>query len=161
MDATTFLATILEPAYGIVSPIIGVAPSALARQSLLAIAGQETGWDTRYQVGGPAHSFWQFELNGVNGLLVHPVSQPRIRALCDALRIPPDSATIFAAIAWNDALAVGMARLALWVDPRPLPADLAAGWETYLRIWRPGRPRQETWGPRWAEAQAALANAHG
>ncbi len=40
-----------------------------ARVLMLAIAGQESAWKYRAQVGGPARGFWQFEVTGVDGVL--------------------------------------------------------------------------------------------
>jgi hypothetical protein len=126
-----------------------------ARVMLLAIAAQETGWTQRRQVGGgPARSYWQFELGGgVAGVLAQ---QPdRIKRVCQRLDIPVAPSAIFEAMAWNDYLAIAMARLLLWTDPAPLPAigQADAAWAYYLRLWRPGKPRPDDWAASYARAQ--------
>jgi hypothetical protein len=48
----------------------------------------------------------------------------------------------------DDILAAVFARLPLWADRRPLPtldASHDEAWECYVRNWRPGKPRRETW----------------
>ncbi|MGP2435483.1 hypothetical protein ACTUQ0_14850, partial [Listeria monocytogenes] len=61
---------------------------------------------------------------------------------------------IYAAMEHNDILAAGVARLMLFTDAQRLPAanDADAAWAAYLRIWRPGKPRPETWPAYHAQA---------
>lgn len=122
---------------------------------LMAIAGQESFWAHRKQIGGPARSYWQFEKGGgVAGVLNHPATKGAINAVCRVLDIPCDTATVYEAMAWNDTLATCMARLLLYSDPRPLPApgEQDAAWEYYLRNWRPGMPHPQSWAGRYATA---------
>lgn len=122
---------------------------------LMAIAGQESAWAHRKQIGGPARSYWQFEKGGgVVGVLSHPATKDAIEAVCKALDIPCDTATVYEAMAWNDTLGACMARLLLYSDPRPLPApgEQDAAWEYYLRSWRPGMPHPQSWAARYAVA---------
>lgn len=122
---------------------------------LLAIGLQESRFLHRHQISGPAHGFWQFELNGgVRGVLTHPLTRLHARSLCSARGIPPSSSAIFSSLEKDDILAAGMARLLLWSDPRPLPntGDVEASWNYYIRNWRPGKPHKKTWPVCYAEA---------
>lgn len=126
---------------------------------LLTIAGQESNWSARLQVGGPARSFWQFEKGGgVAGVLQHAATRDFARKACTALDIPSDVNTVYEAMAWNDTLACCMARLLLWTDPAPLPAlgQVEAAWQYYLRCWRPGAPHPEVWPVRYTASLAAM-----
>jgi len=112
-----------------------------ARVLVMAIAGQESNWAYRKQIGGPARSYWQFEeYGGVAGVLQHPTTSGQARWVCAALDITCDVPTVYEAMAWNDVLAASMARLLLWTDPGRLPdlGDEQGAWNYYLRNWRPG-----------------------
>jgi hypothetical protein len=65
---------------------------------------------------------------------------------------------VWLALETDDILAARLARLLLWTDPRPLPVrgDAAAGWNYYIRNWRPGKPHPQTWGAFWREAEALV-----
>lgn len=129
-----------------------------ARVLLIAIAGQESGWANRRQIGGSARGYWQFEKGG--GVAeVFQKTPNQLRTICESLDIPFDQATVFEAMAWNDMLSCIMARLLLWQDPAALPAsgDKATAWNYYLRNWRPGAPRSESWPARYDEAAAAIS----
>lgn len=133
-----------------------------ARMQLLCHAGQETMWLTRLQSHGPAHSFWQFEEGGgVAAILGSPRGSIMIAALCADLCIPPDKATIFQAMIWNDALALGMARIRLFIDPGPLPKlwDIEAAWAMYIKDWGPGKPDRNRWNAVYAQSRAAISAA--
>jgi hypothetical protein len=162
MTPGTFFTGIVEPTlqWMAVSPGIGVPVSDSARVLVMAIAGQESRWAARRQVGGPARSYWQFEAGGgVAGLF--RVMPRQLGAVCAACDVAFDAATVFEAMAWHDTLACAMARLLLWSDPAPLPAvgDRADGWQCYLRTWRPGVPRPESWAGVYAQALAAIGRA--
>lgn len=125
----------------------------------LAIAGQESAWEYRLQVGGPARSFWQFEKGGgVRGVLTHPASRDKIRAACKELGVSFDEATVYHDMADNDILAACMARLLLFTDPRALPAvgEVEEGWNYYFRNWRPGAPHPEFWPGRYGTAMGQV-----
>jgi len=127
---------------------------------LMAIAGQESEWAHRKQVGGPARSYWQFERGGgVTGVLGHAATKSAIATVCKQLDIACDTATVYEAMAWNDTLAACMARLLLYSDPRALPAvgDQEAAWRYYLDNWRPGMPHPQTWPARYAKAMELVA----
>ena len=126
-----------------------------ARAMLLAIAGQESGYRYRRQVGGPARGWWQFEAGGgVVGVLEHPASRGAAGEVLATLGYAgATAAQIHAALEHNDVLAAVFARLLLWTDPRPLPQSVLSGvdgWAIYLATWRPGKPRPQTWAGYYA-----------
>lgn len=127
-----------------------------AHVMLLAIAGQESGFQHRRQTGqGPARGLWQFEQIGLREVLRHPVSQQHAEQACTALLYAgrPNFA-LHEALEHNDILACAVARLALWRDPAPLPAigDAEGAWQYYRRIWAPGKPHPERWPANYAAA---------
>lgn len=127
-----------------------------ARVLLIAIAGQESDWDGRLQVDGPARGYWQFESEAVASIVANAKAGPKIAQVCGALDIPVTN--IYEAIAWNDTLAAMMARLLLWLDPTPLPAvgDVNGAYAYYLRNWRPGAQRPNNWPIVYQDAETAL-----
>lgn len=135
-----------------------------ARVMLLANGLQESRFQHRRQIGGPARGFWQFEKGtrasrgGVWGVFLHPASKDHLAALCRARSVACDPDAIYAALEYDDVLAAGVARLLLWTDPKALPAvgDVEAAWALYLRTWRPGKPHPKTWPALYAQAMAAL-----
>jgi len=145
----------IDPGLVMLERLANVSVTNPARVLVMAIAGQESEWQARLQIGGPARSFWQFEKGGgVDG--VFRVTPNQLRAVCQELMIPFDQTEVFEAMAWNDLLATCMARLLLWTDPRPLPAvgDEEGAWNYYLSIWRPGAPHHETWHARYETSLA-------
>ena len=135
-----------------------------ARVLLIAIALQESRLTHRDQivkgkkpgVKGPALGLWQFELGGgVKGVLSHPASALHAKSLVDFTTGPRG---VWLMLELSDTLAAQFARLLLWTDPRPLPVrgDAAAGWNYYIRNWRPGKPHPQTWGAFWREAEALV-----
>jgi len=159
MSPKAFLARIFDPAYAAATPLIGIPASQEARVLLMAIAGQESDWQARLQQGAPQYGrgFWQFESNGCSALATNATSEPKMTALLQGLAIPIVLPTIHEAIAWNDAMAVGMARLLLYCDPAPLPivGDHEASWEMYVRCWHPGKPRPDDWPTNYDAAMEA------
>jgi len=134
-----------------------------------AIAGQESGWQHRRQLGigdyfpqrVGARGYWQFESTWGGPVALNDVMMStgrQIEAVCAALDIPCDERALYEACAWNDTLACAMARLLLWLHPAPLPAvgDKEGGWQYYLRQWRPGAPHPSAWGARYDAALAAV-----
>lgn len=121
---------------------------------LMAIAMQESRFDERRQIGGPARSFWQFEFGGIKGVLNHKASAPLIRSVLTQLDYDyaPDSS--YNAIEHNDVLAFAYARCLLWTLPNPLPKrdEVEEGWTQYVEAWRPGKPRPQTWDAFYAKA---------
>lgn len=148
----------VEPALAMLAKL-GVQSDDRARVELMAIAGQESAWQYRKQIGGPAHSFWQFEKGGgVVGVLNHPASRDKIAAVCAELGVPCDAESVYQAMVDNDVLAAAMARLLLFTDPRPLPAvgEVMAGWDYYDRLWRPGAPHPDVWPGRYGTAMGLV-----
>lgn len=128
-----------------------------AKALLTAICLQESGFKHRRQVGGPALGLLQWELPQVGLILRHPVVGPLAsNVLATLLYAPgdPPHERIHAAMEHNDILQMAFSRLLLWPDAAPLPKrdDVQGSLATYLRVWRPGRPRPETWPANWAAA---------
>lgn len=126
---------------------------------LLAIGLQESRFEHRQQVGGPARSFWQFEKGGgVRGVLQHGATAKHAQALCLLRGIAPTEASVYQRMLEDDLLGCGFARLLLYSDAAPLPAigHADAAWDYYLRNWRPGKPHPETWARLYSQAVAAV-----
>jgi hypothetical protein len=131
-----------------------------AKAMMFAIPMQESRWDARRQIGGPAHGFAQFELSGIRGVLNDKASQPLIRSVLDRLDYDYKPETSYAAIEHNDVLCLAYMRCLLWTihDPLPEQGNAEEGWIQYLECWRPGAPRHATWAGFYAEAwKMALA----
>ncbi len=127
-----------------------------ASAMLLAIGLQESRFDARRQRGGPARGFWQFEREGLRGVLTHPVTHAIVARLLTDLRYDPDLEAVFGALEHNDVLAAAIARLLLLTLPSSLPGpdNPAAAWRQYVEAWRPGRPRRDSWDGLYARAWA-------
>lgn len=126
-----------------------------ASAMLLAIGLQESRFEHRVQIGGPAHGYWQFERGGgVKGCLTHAGTKPLLLKALGTLGVAPDTETVYQAIINNDVLAAIMARLLLWTLPDKLPdaEEPERGWFQYLRAWRPGKPHIRTWDAFYAQA---------
>jgi hypothetical protein len=141
-----------------VRPGLALLPSNMdtpaARAMLIAIALQETKLLHRRQIRGPARGFYQFELNGIKGVLEHRATGALAKSLAERLRYPPDVRVIYEALEHNDVLATAFARLLLWTVADPLPGRMqdAEGWRQYLWAWRPGKPHEHTWAGHYEEA---------
>lgn len=160
MTPDLFFPRIVEPTlqYMAGSPSIAIPVSDAARVLVMTIAGQESRWKARVQVGGPAHSYWQFErYGGVAALFDHPATRLKLGTFCASQDILYDPDVVYEAMIYNDPLACAMARLLLYSDPAPLPVywDKAAGWQYYLRNWRPGAPHPDVWSSLHDQAMAA------
>lgn len=120
-----------------------------ARVLQAAIGYQESKYLTRRQYGnGPAVSYWQFELGGIRGVMLHASTARLAISVCEARGVEFNSQKIWQAMQTDDVLGAAFARLLMWTDSQPLPAigDEAAGWKLYaLRCWRPGKPHPEEW----------------
>lgn len=135
-----------------------------ARVMVTAICLQESGLIHRRQMGnGPARGYPQFELGtrasrgGVWGLYLHDASRFWLDHLCAARGVQFLPESIWRALETDDVLAAGVARLMLFTDPKRLPAtdDIDGAWGLYLRVWRPGKPRPETWPENHRQARIA------
>lgn len=124
-----------------------------ARALVMAIGLQESRFQHRRQVGGPAHGFWQFESGGgVHGVLTHRASKPLITPVLAVLRVEPGDC--YDAIVHNDVLACVFARLLLYTHPHPIPTLGDEAWDYYMETWRPGEPHRETWDEFYQQAAA-------
>jgi hypothetical protein len=154
-----------------VAPALAILPSQMdtpeARVMLLSIGLQESRFTYRQQIGGPARGFWQCEQGnektrgGIWGFYLHPASRYWLSALCAVRSVAFDPVTIYRALGTDDVLAAGVARLGLFTDPKALPAvgDVSGSWALYQRVWRPGKPKADTWAALHAQAVAALSMA--
>jgi len=158
-----FLIDIIDDGLPLLADLGGPQPSDDARRLLLTIAQQETGLRARYQSSpatapGPARGWWQFEQGGgVAGVLSHPRSQALAKAVCDTCSVVVQSAAVYRAIEGHDLLATCFARLLVWTDPHPLPTTATAGWDCYMRLWRPGVPHPDTWAGFWSIADRTVS----
>lgn len=125
-----------------------------AEQMMGAIAFQESNFEHIRQIKGPARGFWQFERGGgVVGVLNHPATAIYAANIVKKRGYKVNSVAIHAALETDDLLAGAFARLLLWTDPKPLPSRVDAGWDYYIRNWRPGKPHPERWESSWAQAK--------
>jgi hypothetical protein len=161
----TDLCKVLDEA---IDPALELLPRAMrgdrARLMLLAIGLQESRFEYRRQIKGPARGFWQFELGteasrgGVWGVYLHSRTSLHMNELCASRGVRFTPAYVYQAIENDDILAAGIARLLLWTDLAVLPtaADTDEAWRLYLRTWRPGKPHPHTWPALFARAAAAV-----
>lgn len=162
MTLSDVIRTALEPAFAILPKQMD---SPEARVMLLSIGLQESRFTARQQMGGgPARGFWQCEQGtaksrgGVWGFYLHPSSRYWVSVLCAARRVAFNPVSIYNALDKDDVFAAGVARLGLFTDPQRLPAttDAIGSWNLYQRVWRPGKPKPETWPPLHSQAAAAI-----
>lgn len=146
-------------------PAMDLLPSKMngsqALTMLIAIGLQESKFQFRLQIDGPARGYWQFERGGgVAGVLKHKASAPYIKKVLMSLDYGPDStpANCYTAIAHNDILAAAFARLLLWTHPDPLPGidDVSGTWDYYIECWRPGKPHVESWPEYYKQARELI-----
>lgn len=152
------------PSAGAILPAPMTSPAASAM--LVAIGLQESGFAARGQDSlrpgidqdGPAHGFWMFEVNGIRALLANKHLVGPIYDALHALCYPPARTLtvndLHQAIRYDDVLAAVFARCLLWTHDDPLPrlTEPDAGWKQYVSLWRPGKPRPETWAAHYADA---------
>ena len=151
-----------------IEPALALLPARMdtpaARVMLLAIGLQESRFVHRRQIGGPARGFWQFEKGtrvsrgGVWGVFLHAASRDHLAMLCKSRGVAGDPEAIYAALEYDDVLAAGVARLLLWTDPKALPpvGETQAAWALYLRTWRPGKPKPDSWAGLYQQAVTAI-----
>lgn len=155
----------------VVRPALKYLPDAMSSERalvmLVALPGQESNLAHRWQVidlnrpevRGPARGLYQFELGkkdtgaGVWGVFEHSSSRYWLSQVCAAMGVEFAPRSIWLALETNDLLAVCVARLLLFTDPKPLPPipDPEAAFQYYLRNWRPG-----AWTNGTAAARAKL-----
>lgn len=117
-----------------------------AQVMLLAIAGQESGLAYRRQMeNGPARGLWEFEKNGIYGVV--QALPDAVMSICLNAGIKPNVLDIYTALETDDILACRLARLLLYSDHHTLPPleSMQAAWVTYLRNWKPGLPDRTRW----------------
>lgn len=161
MTLNNVISSAIAPALAILPPQMDTPE---ARVMLLSIGLQESRFQYRQQIGGPARGFWQCEQGtqksrgGVWGFCLHPASRYWMSVLCAARGISFDPVSIYGGLDKDDVLAAGVARLGLFTDPQKLPAtnDVTGSWSLYQRVWRPGKPRPDTWPDLHAQAVAAV-----
>ena len=153
---------IVAPLRDIIGPAAALLPSMdspKARMMLLAIGLQESRFEHRRQIGGPARGFWQFESGGgVRGVLQHKASIYDAVKVCHQRGVGGSTKEVYERLEHDDILACCFARLLLLTDPKPLPVigDTDGSWEYYLRNWRPGKPHRYTWDDLYGKAFALM-----
>lgn len=160
MDLPVFLHDVLRPGLVSLAAYSNLPPDRAAERFLLAIALQESDAAHRYQhspahTPGPARGFWQFETAGVLGVLTHRSTAQLAEEACRRAHVVHHTASVHRAIEGHDGLAVALARLLVLTDPRPMPQTETQGWDKYIALWRPGRPRLERWAGCWQRADQA------
>ena len=128
-----------------------------ARAMLLTSGLQESKFEHRRQVGGPAEGFWQFETGGGwKGVTGHPASKAHALSVLLTLGYGLPDLNDYYAIEHNDILACVFARLLLWTHPLSLPKEghHQYAWDYYISLWRPGLPHRQTWDAFYDEAWA-------
>lgn len=155
MKLLSIKSSILQPAYSLLPSKM---QSVAADYMLLTIGQQESGFLFNRQIHGPARGYWQFERGGVGGVLKHSASKAYAKAVCEARGVQPTMDAVYEALENDDVLAAAFARLLLWTDIQALPAvgDVNSSWNTYVRTWRPGKPKRKTWPIFYANTQEAL-----
>lgn len=126
---------------------------------LLSIGLQESRFEFRRQIGGPAKSFFMFELAGIKGVLSHADSADPIAAVLRRLRYPTATPNeLLAAVEHNDVLAACFARCLLWTLPNRLPraSEGREAYQQYISAWGPGKPRPDSWTTNYAVAWGAV-----
>lgn len=157
MDLKTVNTEIIDRAFQTVLP--GSMLNKRSRVMLLAIGLQESRFEHRRQIRGPAVGFWQFERGGgVKGVLTHGAVRGIAENVCKARMVAPSAQAVYEQLPTDDILACAFARLLLYTDPRPLPEldDVQGAWDYYVRNWRPGKPHRQTWDALYAQARAAV-----
>ena len=126
---------------------------------MLATMLQESRGLYRKQIQGPAVSYFQFEKNGgILGVLEHPITRPIIQGVLRTLNYDFSPITSYEALVHNDILATCYARLFYWTNPAPLPSidDVNGMLNYYIKTWRPGRPRVDTFPLLYSQAKEVV-----
>jgi hypothetical protein len=156
MSALPYIAKVVIPAAYSMLPFQMRAPE--SRAMIIAICLQESRFEHRRQIGGPARGFPQFELAGIRGVLNHHATRPHILKVLQELQYDDSPETSYAAIEHNDTLAMAYSRLNLWWHPDKLPGpgEVDRAWNYYIETWRPGKPHEHTWDAFYSRAWAEL-----
>lgn len=155
MDLADAIKIVVEPGLRLLPERMD---SQAARAMLLAKGLQESRFEYRRQIRGPARGFYQFEIGGIRGVLNHNATKDIIAGVLDRLHYDRDVTTSHTAVEHNDALATVYARLLLWTLPHPLPGpdNEELAWLQYIEAWRPGKPHRHTWGNFYRRAWMAV-----
>lgn len=151
------LALAIEPGLTLLPPRMD---SPAAKAMLLAIGLQESEWQHRRQIVGPARGYYQFERDGgVIGVMTHRITSYHAMETARALDYRFDANVIYYALECDAVLASIFARLLLWSLPQPLPSagEVTEAYSQYLEAWRPGRPRPSDWPSNFERAWQAVA----
>ncbi len=144
MNLTDALNTVIKPGLALLPEKMNTTE---AVAMLLAIGKQESRFEHRKQINGPARGFFQFEKGGgVRGVMKHPATKRTIQDVIFRLGVNADDC--YDCLATDDALATVFARLLLYTHSKPLPSlasDPEESWQYYIDTWRPGKPHRETW----------------
>lgn len=149
-----------------IDPALAMLPAVMdtpqARVQILANGLQESRLVHRRQlVGnppkpeGPAAGLYQFEQGGgCTGVLRHQAARFWMVTACRARQCDPTPGALWQCIQHDDILATVAARLLLFTDPKRLPdlGDRDGAWLLYMRTWRPGKPKPDTWPGFYAQA---------
>jgi hypothetical protein len=84
--------------------------------------------------------------------LQHARSKDLAAKCCTAFHVVPAKEAVWRALEGHDGLATCFARLLLWTDPQAMPTTQQAGWDCYMRNWRPGKPHPDSWPGNWSVA---------
>ena len=152
----------VRPTFEAFGDIVGAKQQWASREAIViltAIGLEESALTYRRQIGGPAISLLMFEKPTMQAVLRHPrvLALPDLAKALEPVGLAPrmPAARIAKVIEANDAAAFLLARLLLWTDPQPLVLDQVKAWETYLRVWRPGKPGPDRWPACWKLANDA------
>lgn len=173
MTPDLFAQKILIPALGELSPVIDIPYSTEAARFLLAIALQESGLLSRFQLltkglsmPGPGRGWWRLEQGGgVLSVFLGAKTKEKAIRLCEYCQVLPRTDAVHRAVEGHDLLSTGFARLLLWTDPTPLPQDAEAGWVQYRNYWAQRNASQspvshgsssERWAAHWETANLYL-----
>jgi hypothetical protein len=133
-----------------------------ARALLVTIGLQESGFRRRRQEPGSARGFWQFEVNGIQGVLDHDRTQLVISRVLAHLHYDhtQDARDLHPFVEHNDTLACCFARCLLWTSLDALPTRAEKGgaarsFALYRTLWRPGKPKASTWGVFYEQGWSA------
>lgn len=129
-----------------------------AEAMLLAIGGQESNWEHRKQIRGPAKGFYMFEENGVIGVQNHERTQKHAGDFTAKFNYKQNE--VHGALEHNDFLSTVFARLLLWTLPYSLPksGEKEKAWKQYTESWRPGKPHRDRWDKNWDLAWETVLN---
>ena len=135
-----------------------------SKAMLVAVGLQESRFEHRRQLNGPARGFWQFEQGGgIHGVLNHMNTRLHIRDVLEQLGYDDSTWTSYNAVEHNDILAMTFARYLLWTVAGKLPVrgQHEYAWRYYLDGWRPGKPHRATWNAFFDQAWEHVLNHQG